>query len=327
MIDFNASGAINQAVGIVGAVIMPHNLYLHSALATSRNINRKSDRQISQANKYNAIESGIALFVSFLINVFVVTVFAEAFYGTPNASDVDLQSSGKYLAEHFGSAVKYIWAIGLLAAGQSSTMTGTYAGQFVMEGFLRLHMAPWKRVAITRSLAMVPTLVIAVVTNKETLNTMFEWMNILQSFQLPFALFPLLHFVALKGVMGKRRLKGWTLIAVWVMCLFLFGVNSYLMIDTFVPFFTTWYYTTLVMLIVVPYIGFTIYVIAGPLLSFGGMAHFKHLHLDPIHAYLHDDEEEMLVPGYISDGEDDPLLNSIDGTPNSGGSNDDLMRD
>ncbi|KAM6308094.1 natural resistance-associated macrophage protein 2 isoform 2-T3 [Podargus strigoides] len=147
---------LEQAVGIVGAVIMPHNMYLHSALVKSRQVNRANKREVQEANKYFFIESCIALFVSFIINIFVVTVFAEAFFEKTNADvnavcvntssphsslfpnnnktlEVDIYKGGAVLGCYFGPAALYIWAIGILAAGQSSTMTGTYSGQFVME--------------------------------------------------------------------------------------------------------------------------------------------------------------------------------------------------
>ncbi|KAH0510640.1 Natural resistance-associated macrophage protein 2 [Microtus ochrogaster] len=147
---------IEQAVGIVGAVIMPHNMYLHSALVKSRQVNRANKREVREANKYFFIESCIALFVSFIINVFVVSVFAEAFFGKTNMQvvdvcrnsssphtglfpndnstlAVDIYKGGVVLGCYFGPAALYIWAVGILAAGQSSTMTGTYSGQFVME--------------------------------------------------------------------------------------------------------------------------------------------------------------------------------------------------
>ncbi|XP_016317851.1 natural resistance-associated macrophage protein 2-like isoform X2 [Sinocyclocheilus anshuiensis] len=142
---------LEQAVGIVGAVIMPHNIYLHSALVKSRDINRANKKEVKEANKYYFIESSIALFISFLINVFVVAVFAEAFYGKTNMEvslqcnetgsahselfpannetlEVDIYKGGVVLGCFFGPAALYIWAIGILAAGQSSTMTGTYSG-------------------------------------------------------------------------------------------------------------------------------------------------------------------------------------------------------
>lgn len=126
-------GSADQAIGLIGAVIMPHNLYLHSSLVLSRKINNKNVKQVHEANVYNAIESGISLFVSFLINFAVVGTFA--YYHNKGYDDLNLRNADTALSETFGSAARIIWGVGLLAAGQSSTMTGTYCGQFVMEGF------------------------------------------------------------------------------------------------------------------------------------------------------------------------------------------------
>ncbi|EDQ92574.1 uncharacterized protein MONBRDRAFT_905, partial [Monosiga brevicollis MX1] len=210
--------SVLPAVGIVGAVIMPHNLYLHSALLVSRRVNRAKAVEIREANKYSAIDSTISLLLSYVINVFIVGAFAEAFYNNPDfdSDNIDLISSGEYLTQKYGSAMKYIWAIGLLAAGQSSTMTGTYAGQFVMEGFLSLKIKPWKRVAITRSFAMIPTLLVALFASHRILNDLNEWMNILQSFQLPFALVPVIHFSSIPGIMGRFALSRLSQVICWL---------------------------------------------------------------------------------------------------------------
>ena len=215
--------ALVQAVGILGAVIMPHNIYLHSALVTSRNINRHDHKQVELANKYFSIESGVALFVSFLINGAVVAVFSRGFFNRDecarpgwdsttgvlqnniltNSSDVnlacypgkerdgchiDLQSgnymscktplgldgaccgiglhnAGTALEGFLGGSAKYVWAIGLLAAGQSSTMTGTFAGQFVMEGFLDWKISPWLRVLFTRTVAIGPAIAVGIISS------------------------------------------------------------------------------------------------------------------------------------------------------------------
>ncbi|OBS79502.1 hypothetical protein A6R68_18107 [Neotoma lepida] len=198
---------IEQAVGIVGAVIMPHNMYLHSALVKSRQVNRANKREIREANKYFFIESCIALFVSFIINVFVVSVFAEAFFDKTNEQvvnvctnsssphtnlfpndnstlAVDIYKGGVVLGCYFGPAALYIWAVGILAAGQSSTMTGTYSGQFVMEGFLNLKWSRFARVILTRSIAIIPTLLVAVFQDVEHLTGMNDFLNVLQSLQL-----------------------------------------------------------------------------------------------------------------------------------------------
>ncbi|KAM7401936.1 hypothetical protein PAMP_017213 [Pampus punctatissimus] len=216
---------LEQAVGIVGAVIMPHNLYLHSALVKSRDIDRKNKKEIKEANKYYFIESSIALFVSFLINVFVVAVFAQAFYdktnmevnaqcnatGIPHTDlfplnndtlEVDIYKGGVVLGCFFGPAALYIWAIGILAAGQSSTMTGTYSGQFVMEGFLNLRWSRFARVLLTRSIAITPTLLVAIFQDVQHLTGMNDFLNVLQSMQLPFALIPILTFTSLTSIMN-----------------------------------------------------------------------------------------------------------------------------
>uniref|UniRef100_A0AAQ6ARE6 Solute carrier family 11 member 2 n=1 Tax=Amphiprion ocellaris TaxID=80972 RepID=A0AAQ6ARE6_AMPOC len=217
---------LTQAVGIVGAVIMPHNIYLHSALVKSREVDRSNKKEVKEANKYFFMESTIALFVSFLINVFVVAVFAEAFYQKTNAEvhsvcnesgsphsdlfpldngtlEVDIYKGGVVLGCFFGPAALYIWAVGILAAGQSSTMTGTYSGQFVMEGFLNLRWSRFARVLFTRSIAITPTLLVAVFQDVHHLTGMNDFLNVLQSMQLPFALIPILTFTSLPSLMNE----------------------------------------------------------------------------------------------------------------------------
>ncbi|XP_037334736.2 natural resistance-associated macrophage protein 2-like [Pungitius pungitius] len=217
---------LSQAVGIVGAVIMPHNIYLHSALVKSREVDRSNKKDVREANKYFFIESTLALFVSFLINVFVVAVFAEAFYGRTNQEvnevcnqtgsphsnlfplnnetlEVNLYKGGVVLGCFFGPAALYIWALGILAAGQSSTMTGTYSGQFVMEGFLNLRWSRFARVLLTRSIAITPTLLVAIFQDVQHLTGMNDFLNVLQSMQLPFALIPILTFTSLPSLMNE----------------------------------------------------------------------------------------------------------------------------
>ncbi|KAM8975905.1 natural resistance-associated macrophage protein 2 [Pelodytes ibericus] len=244
---------LEQAVGIVGAVIMPHNMYLHSALVKSRDINRANKKEVREANKYYFIESSIALFVSFVINVFVVAVFAEAFFGKTNAMvynechnktgphsnlfpnnndtlEVDIYKGGVVLGCYFGPAALYIWAIGILAAGQSSTMTGTYSGQFVMEGFLNLKWSRFARVILTRSIAITPTLLVAIFQDVEHLTGMNDFLNVLQSLQLPFALIPVLTFTSLRPVMNEfANGLGWK-IAGGILILIVCCINMYFVV-------------------------------------------------------------------------------------------------
>uniref|UniRef100_A0A8C3TIW8 Natural resistance-associated macrophage protein 1 n=1 Tax=Chelydra serpentina TaxID=8475 RepID=A0A8C3TIW8_CHESE len=216
-----------QAVGIVGAIIMPHNIYLHSSLVKTREVTRSERQEVSEANKYFLIESCIALFVSFLINLFVMAVFGQAFYHRTNQDvynvcanssvsqyapifprnnetvSVDIYQGGVILGCYFGSVALYIWAIGILAAGQSSTMTGTYAGQFVMEGFLQLRWSRFARVLFTRSFAILPTVFIAAFKDVSHLTGMNDLLNVLQSILLPFAVLPVLTFTSMRPLMQE----------------------------------------------------------------------------------------------------------------------------
>ncbi|XP_058678242.1 natural resistance-associated macrophage protein 2 isoform X2 [Ammospiza caudacuta] len=241
---------LEQAVGIVGAVIMPHNMYLHSALVKSRQVNRADKREVREANKYFFIESCIALFVSFIINIFVVTVFAEAFFDKTNANvsqvcansssphsslfpnntdalEVDIYKGGVVLGCYFGPAALYIWAIGILAAGQSSTMTGTYSGQFVMEGFLNLRWSRFARVLLTRSIAITPTLFVAIFQDVEHLTGMNDFLNVLMSLQLPFALIPVLTFTSLPSVMHDFANGLFWRVAGGLLILLICSINMY----------------------------------------------------------------------------------------------------
>ncbi|XP_015116732.1 protein Malvolio isoform X2 [Diachasma alloeum] len=224
------SDALLKAVAIVGAVIMPHNLYLHSALVKSRDIDRRQPKKVKEANMYFFVEAIIALLVSFVINVFVVAVFAHGLYDKKNsdvyqvceaagdtlgmetfhqndssAIDADLYKGGVFLGCQFGIAAMYIWAIGILAAGQSSTMTGTYTGQFAMEGFLNLQWARWKRVFFTRTIAIVPTFFVAFYADMGDLGGMNEVLNAIMTLQLPFATLPTLAFTSSEQIMGKFK--------------------------------------------------------------------------------------------------------------------------
>ncbi|XP_066882969.1 natural resistance-associated macrophage protein 1 isoform X2 [Kogia breviceps] len=216
-----------QAVGIIGAIIMPHNIYLHSALVKSREIDRTCRADIREANMYFLIEATIALSVSFFINLFVVAVFGQAFYQQTNQAAfnvcansslhdyakifpmnnltvaVDIYQGGVILGCLFGPAALYIWAVGLLAAGQSSTMTGTYAGQFVMEGFLKLRWSRFARVLLTRSCAILPTMLVAVFRDLRDLSGLNDLLNVLQSLLLPFAVLPILTFTSMPALMQE----------------------------------------------------------------------------------------------------------------------------
>ena len=290
------SAAVEQAVGIIGAVIMPHNIYLHSALVKSREVDRSKKINKRDANLYFTIESGIALFVSFIINVFVVSVFAEAFYSRHggdagkilgkcpvlrNATeenkkiwsriennemvnttlDVDLFQGGLFLGCEFHLVALYIWAVGILAAGESSTMTGTYAGQFAMEGFLNIKWARWKRVLFTRSIAIAPTLLVAIFADIRHLTNMNDILNVLQSLQLPFALFPILHFTNEAQVMSSFKNGLIMKTIIWLLAISVISINGYL-VATGISLPDKWWVKLIwvaVGLFAAPYIGLALY--------------------------------------------------------------------
>ncbi|POM68899.1 Metal Ion (Mn2 -iron) transporter (Nramp) Family [Phytophthora palmivora] len=291
---------VMQAVGMLGSIIMPHNVYLHSALVQSRSRRGAGDGLVKEANFYFGLEAILALFVSFLINMFVISSFASTFYseqcdllsadsstdvysagiqtacipaaaalvsgndiysastgftcvienGAIAAScmqcyttkhvagycqQVGLKEAGEAVSSSLGQYAKIIWAVGLVASGQASTMTGTYAGQFVMEGFLDLRIAAWKRVGITRTMALGPGLIVALLTEYDGFHSdiVSEMINVMQSVQLPFALIPLLTFVTNKRLMGQQFVfNRWIIIALIVGTLALFGVNYALVVRT-----------------------------------------------------------------------------------------------
>merc|ERR1712232_562728 len=193
---------------------MPNNLFLHSALVQSRVVVPGEERE---AVFLFTIESTAAIFTSLLINVSVVAVFAKGFYGKPGSDDIGLENAGEYLSQAYGDTLKLIWALGLVAAGQSSTMTGAYAGQWVMQGYLQLKVKPWKRVVITRSMALFPTLTVAFYFGggNTGLDAFNEYLNVLQSLVLPFAVVPLLTFAGAKSIMGELWPSAGALATAW----------------------------------------------------------------------------------------------------------------
>ena len=202
-------------LGIIGATVMPHNLYLHSALVQSRNVERTSSG-LREANKFNLIDSIVALNAAFFVNAAILIVAAAVFFkfGYNNvASIIDAHALLKPL---LGSTVApIIFGIALLAAGQSSTITGTFAGQIVMEGFVGLKMRPWLRRLITRVIAIVPAAIVIKVSGDSSVDSLLILSQVILSLQLPFALIPLLHFTSNRRRMGEFASKIWVRILAW----------------------------------------------------------------------------------------------------------------
>nr|BCL66018.1 divalent metal transporter [Acanthaster planci] len=284
-----------QAVGIIGAIIMPHNIYLHSALVKSRDVRREKKEAIKEANMYFFIEACIALLVAFIINLFVVSVFAEGLYKHTNAEiynmceaqdiafnytkyfpdntnlveKMDIFKGGLYLGCEFGAVALYIWAIGILASGQSSTMTGTYAGQFVMEGFLNLKWPRWKRIMLTRSIAILPTITIAIFRGVDDLTGMNDLLNVVMSLQLPFALIPILTFTSADTLMSDFKNGIISKIFCVLLAVAIIGINMFFVV-TYVPSLPQhWAMYVLVAVILCAYLVFICYLVWYCLITLG----------------------------------------------------------
>lgn len=235
-----------QAVGTLGAVLMPHNLFLHSDLVLSRKIDRTDVHSISEANKYNAIESTISLFVAFLINCAILITFAVSFFKLACAEnnqanvggvcmEIGLADAGDSLEKLLGSKAKYIFALGLLSSGFASTITSTMAGSIIVDSFFEFKIVRWKRLIITRCAALIPSLLIAVASNNASSRVddrVNELLNVFQSIQLPFALIPLLKFTNSEQIMGIEFASTKTLRFVgYFFCALVLIVNAIIMYE------------------------------------------------------------------------------------------------
>jgi manganese transport protein len=234
---FPHPGMIYVAIGIIGATVMPHNLYLHSALVQTRAF-QSDDKSIKKAIQLNTIDSVLALSIAFLVNASIMVLAAITFYGKetvtlPNGTIVTfgqdwIQEAYHTLAPLLGTAAASIlFAVALLASGQSSTVTGTLAGQVVMEGFMHWRIRPWVRRLITRSFAIVPAIVVIGYRGEESVNDLLTLSQVILGIQLPLAMFPLLHFTSSRRRMG-RYANGWFLLAAgWISCILITVLDIY----------------------------------------------------------------------------------------------------
>ncbi|CAN6936627.1 hypothetical protein Bca52824_085010 [Brassica carinata] len=237
--QLKGNGATGLAISLLGAMVMPHNLFLHSALVLSRKIPRSSTG-IKEACRFYLIESGLALMVAFLINVSVISVsgaVCNASDLTPEdrakCEDLDLNKASFLLRNVVGKWSSKLFAIALLASGQSSTMTGTYAGQYIMQGFLDLRLVPWLRNFLTRCLAIIPSLIVALIGGSAGAGKLIIIASMILSFELPFALVPLLKFTSCKIKMGSHVNHMAISALTWVIGGLIMGINIYYIVSSF----------------------------------------------------------------------------------------------
>ncbi len=225
------SEALYIALGILGATVMPHNLYLHSSLVQTRKFGR-SVKNIKEALRFNVIDSVIALNLAFLVNAAILILAAATFYKAGFYQVVEIQDAYKLLEPLLGSHwAPLLFAVALIAAGQSSTITGTLAGQIVMEGFVNLRIQPWIRRMLTRLLAILPALFIILLFGTGYTGKLLIFSQVVLSLQLGFAVIPLIHFVSSKNLLGNFAIGLKTKIIAWIIAGLIVILNSWLIVS------------------------------------------------------------------------------------------------
>lgn len=222
------------ALGILGATVMPHNLYLHSSIVQTRQYER-SLKGKKEAIKFAFIDSTFSLTVALFINAAILVLAASAFYYSGHTEVAGIEDAYKLLNSVLGSGVaSVIFAVALLASGQNSTLTGTLAGQIVMEGFLNIRLKPWIRRLITRVLAIIPAVIVTALYGARGTNELLILSQVVLSMQLSFAVIPLVMFTSDKRKMGVFVNGFWLKGLAWLVAIFIAILNIYLLIHTFV---------------------------------------------------------------------------------------------
>jgi len=270
----NLSGsALYIAIGIIGATVMPHNLYLHSSLVQTRQITR-TDKGIKTAIKFNLFDTVIALNLAFLVNAAILILAASAFFKNGYFQIAEIQDAYKLLEHIFGRIAPVLFAIALIASGQSSTITGTLAGQIIMEGHINLRIEPWLRRLLTRVLAIVPAVFTILYSGERGLGNLIILSQVVLSLQLGFAVIPLIHFTSDRKKMGKFAISNKVKIVAWASAVLIVVLNAKLVYQqlndwiTQSPGTAIWMYT-LVIPVIIAIAVLLIYVFLRPLL-------FKH---------------------------------------------------
>jgi manganese transport protein len=260
--------ALYIAIGIIGATVMPHNLYLHSALVQTRKIDR-TDAGIKQALKFNRIDSTIALNIAFFVNAAILVLAATVFFKTGNSDVAEIKEAHRLLPGFLGNAAPILFAVALIAAGQSSTITGTLAGQIIMEGYLSLRINPLLRRLITRLLAIIPALIVIIIYGEKNVDALLVLSQVILSLQLGFAIIPLIHFVSDKKTMGNFVIKPIVQVAAWVIASILIYLNLKMLVNEASGVFESDNILAKILLVLagIIFIGLLVYIILHPLLT------------------------------------------------------------
>jgi manganese transport protein len=262
--------ALYITVGIIGATVMPHNLYLHSALVQTRKIDRNV-KGIRKSIFYNFIDSAVALNAAFFVNASILILAATAFFATGHKEVAKIEDAHALLAPLLGSKMAPIlFAIALIAAGQSSTVTGTLAGQIVMEGYLKIRLNPWIRRLLTRLVAIIPAVLVIGIMGEGRVDALLIFSQVILSLQLGYAVIPLIHFVSDKTTMGEFAI-GWKVKTLaWLVAIILVFLNGHLVFDFLITFFNQTgfvFLKCLIILAVLFFIALLSYITIYPLLN------------------------------------------------------------
>ena len=226
-------GMLYIAIGILGATVMPHNLYLHSSIVQTRRYELTSAGK-RQAIKFATIDSTLALMLALFINAAILIVSAATFYTRGRTDIAEIQEAYKLLSPMLGvTGASTLFALALLASGQNSTLTGTLAGQIVMEGFLNIRLRPWLRRLITRAIAIIPAVIVTAISGEKGTANLLVLSQVILSLQLSFAVFPLVTFTGDKTKMGEFVNRPVTKATAWCVAMFIAVLNVWLLIQTF----------------------------------------------------------------------------------------------
>ncbi len=222
--------ALYIAIGIIGATVMQHNLYLHSSLVQTRKHGR-DPKGIRDALRFNFIDTTVALNIAFFVNAAILVLAAAAFHQMGRTDVAEIDQAHALLRSLFGSLAPTLFAVALIGSGQSSTITGTLAGQIVMEGYLDLRIRPWLRRLITRLIAIAPAIVCIVWYGEDSLGELLVLSQVVLSLQLGFAVIPLIHFCSDKARMGVYVIKPWVRLLAWATAIIIVSLNARLVIQ------------------------------------------------------------------------------------------------
>ena len=221
------------AIGILGATVMPHNLYLHSSIVQTRDYTRDREGK-KEAIKFATLDSTVSLLLAFFINAAILILAAATFHTTGNRHVADIHDAYKMLTPILGASMASIaFAVALLASGQNSTLTGTLAGQIVMEGFLNIRLKPWLRRLITRLIAVIPALIVTIIYGEQGTTDLLVLSQVILSMQLSFAVVPLVMFTNDKAKMGEFANKPFLKVCIWIISFVIIILNLYLLFQTF----------------------------------------------------------------------------------------------